>query len=183
MSAFATGTPKPLSELGRAEGCKTGEEEALAGLRPWNFVVNMKAGTADYPGDGTEPLVFTDMRDVALFVLHALDLETWPEELGMRGDVKSFKEAVEICERVQGRKWLTQTNSIEKMQKDADEMPETKFYNQVRIAFARGYGMVGNELNKAFPGIKPTTCEEFIEKWWSGVELGEPSWVEDKSFM
>lgn len=49
--AFGTGTPKPLSEIGRMEGCKTGEEEALAGLRPWNFVVNMKAGTADYPGE------------------------------------------------------------------------------------------------------------------------------------
>ena len=43
--------------------------------------------------------------------------------------------------------------------------------------------MVGNELNETFPDITPTTCEEFVEKWWSGVELGEPSWADDASFM
>ena len=43
--------------------------------------------------------------------------------------------------------------------------------------------MIGDELNKEFPDITPMTCEEFVEKWWSGVELGESSWGEDKSFM
>lgn len=120
---------------------------------------------------------------MSLYVLHALDLEKWPEELGMRGDVKSFKDAVEICERVQGRKWLTKTNSIEQMEKEATDVPGKAFYNQVRIAFAKGYGMVGDELNQAFPQIKPITCEEYIERWWSDVQLGEARWGEDQSFM
>ena len=38
MSALATGTPKPLTEVGVREGRKDGEDEALGGLRPWNFV-------------------------------------------------------------------------------------------------------------------------------------------------
>lgn len=143
----------------------------------------MKAGTADYPGDGTTPLCFTDMRDISLFVFHALDIDKWPEDIAMRGDVKSFKEAVEICERVQGRKWLTQINSIEKMEGEARDEPEKRFYNQVRIAFARGAGMVGDDLNRAFPRIKPIKCDEFIEKWWSGVELEEAKWEDDKCFM
>ncbi|KAK3717011.1 hypothetical protein LTR37_006066 [Vermiconidia calcicola] len=182
MSALATGTPKPMTEVGKREGMKSGEEEALAGMRPWNFVVNMKAGTADYPGDGTAPMVLTDMRDISLFVFRALDLEKWPETLGMRGDVKSFREIVEICEKVQGRKWLTKTNALEELAAHVND-PGKKFYNQVRLRLAEGWAMVGDELNKEFPDIKPITCEEFIEKWWSGVKLDAPSWEEDVSFM
>ena len=182
MSVLATGTPKPLTDVGQREGKETGEEEALAGLRPWNYVVNMKAGTADYPGDGTFPMCWTDMRDISLFVFRALDLETWPETLGMRGDVKSFKEIVEIAEKVQGRRWLTSTNLKEELEGRVDD-PGKQFYNQTRLAFLNGMGMVGDELNRQFPDIKPLTCEEFIEKWWSGVKLGEPSWEVDASFM
>jgi hypothetical protein len=182
MSVFATGTPKPVTEVGKCEGAKTGEQEALAELRPWNFVINMKAGTADYPGDGNAKLVFTDMRDIATFVFHALDVPKWPAELGMQGDVKSFREAVSIAERVQKRKFLTRENSIEVMDAHMED-PRKRFYNQTRIAIAKGWFMVPDDLNKAFPEVKPVTCEQFIEKWWSGVELPGASWGEDASFM
>ena len=182
MSVLATGTPKPLTDVGKREGKKTGEEEALAGLRPWNYVINMKAGTADYPGEGTAPACFTDMRDIALFVYRALDLDKWPETLGMRGDVKSFKDVVEITGKVQGRKFLTNNNSVEELKAQCDD-PGKQFYNQTRLAFHNGMGMVGDELNQAFPNVKPITCEKFVEKWWSGVVLGAPSWTEDVSFM
>lgn len=181
MSVLATGTPKPPTELGKREGIKTGEEEALAGLRPWNFVLNVKAGTADLPGDGSGPMVLTDMRDVARFVWHALSLEKWSPDLGMRGDVKSFRELVQILERVQGRKFLTQDNSFEKLEKEAED-PGKRFYNQARMALEKGWGMVDDDLNRAFPDVKPMTCEEFVEKWWGGVQLGEPAWEEMKSF-
>lgn len=188
MSVLATGTPKPVTHVGRREGAKSGEEEALAGLRPWNFVVNMRAGTADLPGDGSEHLVWTDMRDVALFVFRALDLETWPAELGMRGDVKSFREVVEIVEKAQGRKFLIKENSIEAMKaskamKASMANPGKTFYEQVRVAIAQGWALVPDTLNTSFPDFAPITCEQFVDKWWTGVELPEPSWGEDQSFM
>jgi uncharacterized protein YbjT (DUF2867 family) len=130
MGVLATGTPKQMTEVGTREDRKTGEEEALAGLRPWNFVINMKAGTADYPGDGSAPLIVTDIRDVARFVFCALDLESWPKILGMRGDVKSFKEAVAICEKVQGRKWLTRNNAPEELKAQMEE-PGKEFYSML----------------------------------------------------
>ena len=142
---------------------------------------NIAAGTADYPGDGTTKIVWTDTRDISLFVLRALDMEEWPEDLGMRGDVKSYKDIVDIFERVQGRKWLARNNSVEELSAPVDD-PGKKFYNQVRRALARGDGMVGNELNREFPDVRPVTCEEFVEKWWSGVKFGEPSWGEDILF-
>ena len=181
-SILATGTPKPVTEVGKLEGAKTGEEEALAGLRPWNFVINMRAGTADLPGDGSQPVVFTDMRDVARLTFAALDLATWPKELGMRGDIKPFAQVVEIVERVQGRKFLVRRNSLEQLEAKVDDLGK-RFYNQCRVALAKGWGLVNNELNEAFPEIEPVTMEEFAHKWWSGVELDEPSWTEDVSHM
>ncbi|SMR46373.1 unnamed protein product [Zymoseptoria tritici ST99CH_1E4] len=181
MSVLATGTPKESTEVGVREGAKSGEEEALAGLRPWKFVIDAEAGTADLPGDGRAKLVWTDMRDVARFVWEACALEEWDEVSGMRGDVKSFREVVEILERVQGRKFLIKGNPLDKLEKEAEE-PGMRFYNQCRIAFAKGWGMVGDDLNRAFPDVKATTCEEFIGKWWGGVALGEPQWVDVKAF-
>lgn len=175
MSVLATGTPKPLTEVGVREGRATGEEEALAGLRPWNYVVNMLNGTVDYPGDGSAKVVLTDTRDVATFVYRALSLDSWPQDLGMRGDVKSFAELVDIAERVQGRTWLKKSTPIAEL----EEEPENKgarFYNQTRLGFTKGWGMVGDELNQAFLDVRPVDAESFVEKWWSGVELGVPSW-------
>jgi uncharacterized protein YbjT (DUF2867 family) len=181
MSLLATGTPKDITEVGEREGMKSGEEEALAGLRPWNFVVNAKAGTADLAGDGTAEVVWTDMRDIARFVWRALELEKWDEVSGVRGDVKSFREVVEIMERVQRRKFLTREKSLETVEEEAKD-PGMRFYNQTRIALTKGWGLVSNELNRAFPDEKVTTCEAFVQKWWGGVALGEPKWTDGKTF-
>ncbi|KAK3066927.1 hypothetical protein LTR53_016510, partial [Teratosphaeriaceae sp. CCFEE 6253] len=173
MSVFATGSTKPATHVGQREGARTGQEEALAGLRPWIFVLNMKAGTADLPGDGTAPIVWTEMRDIATFVYRALSLESWPEVMGMRGDVKSFRDVLSLIERVQGRRFLVKENSVAEMEAQAAADPGKEFYNQVRIALTNGWGMVPETLNKAFPDVKPVRCGEFVEKWWQGVEVGE----------
>ena len=72
MELLGTGTPK-------------GEEKAFAGLRGWNFVVNVRAGTADLPGDSSVEMVYTRARDVAKFVAAVVRLEKWEEEMGMVG--------------------------------------------------------------------------------------------------
>jgi len=53
--------------------------------------------------------------------------------MGMRGDVKSFREMVE---KVQGRKFFIRENSIEEMEKKAGDAGKV-FYTQVRIDIAR----------------------------------------------
>jgi hypothetical protein len=180
MQLLGTGTPKPPSVGGTAN---TGEEEALARLRPWNYIINMKAGTADLPAHGNDAFVVTDMHDVARFVLRALDLPKWPETLGMRGDVKTWREILALAEKVQGRTFLVMENTLEDMQKIADEVPGKRFYNQTRILIAEGKGMVPDDLNKAFPEIVPTTVDHFMERWWNGMEMDEPAWADDSSFM
>jgi hypothetical protein len=183
MGFLGTGTPKGVSAVGEREGASNGEEEALGGLRAWDFVVNVRNGTADLPGDGKQAVVFTDTRDVARFVEAALGLEVWPEELGMRGDLMDWRELVGVFERVQGRKFLVRENEVGEMERVAREVEGKRFYNQVRVALVKGEGVVGDELNRAFPDIKPVGVEEFVRKWWEGVELGEARWEEDRSFM
>ncbi|GIZ37041.1 hypothetical protein CKM354_000050400 [Cercospora kikuchii] len=183
MSVLATGTPKDMTEVGIREGCTSGEEEALAGLRPWNFVINVRAGTADFAGDGSAGIVLTDMRDVARFVWEALSTERkWEPVMGMRGDVTSFKEIVKKLERMSGRKFLVRENAIEVLERETRNDPSKAFYNQARVAMARGWALAGNELNRAYPQVKPVSVNEFIERWWAGVELGEPSWAQDQAF-
>ena len=184
LGILGTGTPKMATAVGDAEGVRSGEEEALGGLRAWNFVVNCQAGTADYPGDGSGKVVFTDTRDVARFVEKAVGMrEKWPEEMGMRGDVMSWREVVRVLEEVQGRKFLVRENGVEEMERIAREVEGKRFYNQVRVALVNGDGMVGDELNRAFPEVRPVDVRTFVRKWWDGVQLGEPRWEEDQSFM
>lgn len=183
MGFLGTGTPKGVTEVGRWEGAGSGEEEALGGLRAWDFVVNVRAGTADLPGDGRREVGFTDTRDVARFVEKALGMEVWPEELGMRGVLMDWRALVGVLERVQGREFLVRENGVEEMERVAREFERKRFYNQVRIALVNGEGVVGDELNRAFPDIKPVGVEEFVKKWWEGVQLGEARWEEDQSFM
>jgi hypothetical protein len=101
----------------------------------------------------------------------------------MRGDLMGWREVIEVLEKVQGRKFLVRENSVDEMEKLAREDEGKRFYNQVRVALVRGEGVVGNELNEAFPDVKPTSVEEFSRKWWGGVQLGESRWEDDRSFM
>ena len=103
--------------------------------------------------------------------------------MGMRGDLMDWREMVGVLEEVQGRKFLVRENSVEEMERVAREFEGKRFYNQVRVAFANGEGIVGDELNQAFPEIKPTDVRTFARKWWNDVQLGEPKWEEDQSFM
>ena len=86
-------------------------------------------------------------------------------------------------EKVQGRKVLVRENSVEAMREQAAADAGKAFYNEVRTALVEGWAMVPGTLNEAFPDVKTVGCEEFVRKWWEGVEVGKASWGEDRSFM
>ena len=166
MNYLGTGTPK--------EGT-----EALSGLRPWNFVINTKAGTADLPGDGNTKLTFTRLQDVGIFVAAALDLDKWEEEMGMVGDTRSYNEVVGAIEKVTKRKMLVKENSETELKKLIEEVEGARFFNQVRLSIAQGKVQIEPTLNKLAPDVKPWTVEKFLETYWGGVELGEAAWEKD----
>lgn len=168
MNGLATATPKE-------------ETVALAGLRPWNFVANTKSGTADLPGDGSAKLAITEINDICRYVVASVDLDHWDEFSGIASELLSFNEIIAILEDVTKRKFLRKENSQEEMTEAATN-PSRRFYEQVRLAIARGEFDLKPTLNSKFPDIHPITVREFAKKWWSGVDLPEPSWDEDKIF-
>ena len=170
MNTLGTGTPK-------------GETEALGGLRPWTFIINMKAGTADLPGDGSNKLTFTRTQDIGKLVAAALDLVKWEEEMGMVGSTMSYNEVVGAIEKVTKRKMLVKHNTEEELEKMIEEDAGARFYNQVRLSIAQGEAPVQPTLNKLAPDVKPWTVEEYLERYWSGVELGEPAWEKGNILM
>lgn len=110
LNSMVAGTPK-------------NQAEALGGLRPFNYVIDIPAGTADIPGDGKTPVKYTSTQDVGRFVAGSLDLEHWEPVSGMAGDNKTYDEVVEIAERVTGgkRKLLRRYTSAEEFRKKAEE--------------------------------------------------------------
>ncbi|CAF9911788.1 hypothetical protein IMSHALPRED_010575 [Imshaugia aleurites] len=155
MDTLGTGTPK-------------GETEALGGLRPWTFIINMKAETADLPGDWNSKLTLTRTQDIGKLVAAALDPDRWEEEMGMN---------------VTKKKMLVKENTEEDVKKMIQEVEGARFYNQVRLSIAQGEGVVESTLNKKAPHIKPWIVEEYLERYWSGVELGEAAWEEGNIIM
>lgn len=99
------------------------QTEALGGLKPWNFLVAIPAGTADIPGDGKTPVPFTSTQDAGRFVAGSLDLERWEPVSGMAGGKKTYDEVVEIIERITSgkRKMLRKYTSAEELRRKARE--------------------------------------------------------------
>lgn len=157
---------------------KLDQTEALAGLRPWNYIINMKAGTADLPAGGDKPVSWTEINDVCRFVIASLDLKKWPIESTMYGDNKSWSEVVELVERIRGgEKLLVRITSVKEMERLA-QSPQLQFYNQTRIVIAKGGFDNSGKLNKLCPEVNSATVEDCLRKWWGGVAIENPSWDE-----
>ncbi|MCJ1406879.1 hypothetical protein MMC19_000949 [Ptychographa xylographoides] len=162
MNAFVVGTPRE-------------QDEALNGLRPFNFVVNVKQASAIIPGDGNAKITFTTIGDVGKFVTAALDLGKWDQEMGMVGETLSFNEIVAIAEQVTHRKFLVKYKSIEEIEEIAAKAPASqpflRFACQIEAALAKGAYNVPPTLNHIFPAINPWQMRDWLEKWWGGTEL------------
>jgi uncharacterized protein YbjT (DUF2867 family) len=159
------------------------EEEGLASMRPWTFVVDINQGVANVPGDGNQKLTFTDVRDVAKWVASSLDLEKWDVESGIPGDTLTYREIVAIAEKVTGRKFLIKENQIEQLEEDSQDESK-RFVSQMCLAITKGYLDIPPDLGVKVTGIKPTTVEEFIKRHWDEISLPEPAWpAEQKTWQ
>jgi nucleoside-diphosphate-sugar epimerase len=66
------------------------------------LVVDGEKNEAAIPGSGEDKCVFTHTRDIGRFVVRALEMEEWPEDLYMSGDRLSWNEVVKMAEVVKG---------------------------------------------------------------------------------
>lgn len=66
------------------------------------FIVDMANKHAAIPGDGTQLMTFTYTKDVAKFVVAALDLPTWDRNTFVIGDKMTWNDFVKLAEKARG---------------------------------------------------------------------------------
>lgn len=71
-------------------------------LRPTPFGIDIAHREAAIPGDGNSRISFTYSFDVAKFVVALLDVEVWPEESRVAGDILTWNEFVRLAEKTLG---------------------------------------------------------------------------------
>ncbi|THH02697.1 hypothetical protein EW026_g233 [Hermanssonia centrifuga] len=136
----------------------------LGYMRPLHFIVNLEEWSAKLPEDGKAKIVFTHGEDVGAFVAASLDLQKWPEVSRMAGDVKSYKEIVELLETI--------TADTKKQLVPNPPSVFTNFLGQILIEIVESgrFHFSDPNLNKLCPEVKPTNVEEFLQKWWGKNE-------------
>lgn len=151
-------------------GCIRDEEAALGayGSRP-PFAIDLKAGTAIIPGDGSQQVVVTRTQDVGQFVAAALDLAEWKPESRIVGDKLSLNEVVQLAKTVCGKDLRITYMSVENLegllQGKLDE--GERFYYQLLLGIATGRVDFEPTLNSLCPSIKPVSTSEYLRRYWT----------------
>jgi hypothetical protein len=71
-------------------------------MTPVAFGIDVANKAAAIPGTGEDVMSFTYTKDVAKFVVAALDLPKWDEALYCYGDKTTWNELLSIAEEVRG---------------------------------------------------------------------------------
>lgn len=151
-------------------GCIRDKEEALSGYkgRP-AFAIDLQAGTAIVPGDGSQKVVLTTMQDIGRFVTASLDLPKWQPESRIVGDRLSFMEVVVLVKEICGRDLRViniPTAELSKILESRQDVGE-RFYYQLLLAIALGRMDFEPTLNERVPDVKPMSVAEYLKRYWT----------------
>ncbi|KAK7443470.1 hypothetical protein VKT23_015644 [Stygiomarasmius scandens] len=158
MNYFASGNPK------------SNGVDALGHMPPLNFMFDIAKGTAEIPGDGSALLWTTRIQDMGDFVAHATQLDVWPEQMDLVGDVRSMNEIKEVMEKVLGRKLQTTYVPTEELRSRMNLKATSLLENIVHegpLAFANGEMKRSETYSGLKDAVKPIGLEEFLRAWWT----------------
>ncbi|KAL4820371.1 hypothetical protein BDW67DRAFT_152309 [Aspergillus spinulosporus] len=123
--------------------------------------------------DGEFPkLTMTDIRDVGRFIVAALGMEEpWGgRELGMAGDTRSFHEVIPSIERILGGEIQVRAVGRRELQQRLDGLDKGDILGRIDVQYmmvcGKGGCVVEGSLNELCPEVRPTTIEEFLERYW-----------------
>ncbi|KAL6247799.1 hypothetical protein RBB50_005147 [Rhinocladiella similis] len=116
----------------------------------------------------------TSARDVARFIVAALDLPSWPREFRMRGDRMSVRDIVAVAEAVQGRSFEISAITRSSLQ-DAltyaravgDRGRERRLHHLLVTAENR-YDFVNTTLNQLV-SVHPERFRDYLIRVWSSA--------------
>ncbi|KAF2676637.1 NAD(P)-binding protein [Lentithecium fluviatile CBS 122367] len=140
-------------------------------LRPAPFAIDIAHREAAIPGDGNSRISFTYSFDVARFVVASLDLERWPAESRIAGDILTWNEFVRLAEKTLDCKFKITYDDIEKL-KDShmtelpSQIPCYETFSKPQFQWFIIYAHIPGELNAIFPDIKPITVKDMLETYW-----------------
>ncbi|GAD95780.1 hypothetical protein MYCGRDRAFT_108162 [Paecilomyces variotii No. 5] len=151
-------------------GCPRDEEEALGAYkgRP-PFCIDVRAGTALIPGDGSQRMVVTRTQDVGRFVAAALELPHWEAESRIAGDRLTFTEVVELVKEICGKDLHITTLSVEDLEgilNSGNLDVGERFYYQLLLSIALGRTDFEPTLNNLCPHIKSLSVAEYFRRYW-----------------
>ncbi|KAM0459977.1 hypothetical protein ACHAO4_002103 [Trichoderma viride] len=135
------------------------------------LIVDIKAGTASIPGDGSSKMAFTDMRDIGKYVNAALDFEKWEEDSIIVGEKLSINEFIEKVERITGKSLKKTYFSIEDLDVLIAENkdPLMTMVNEFLKLIGEGGFDLTATINQKAPEVKPITLEEFLARHWGSA--------------
>ncbi|KAJ4300051.1 hypothetical protein N0V90_005300 [Kalmusia sp. IMI 367209] len=150
-------------------------------LKPLTFVLDVANKAASIPGTGNEQMTFTYTKDLAKFVVAALDLPKWTYPMVCYSDKTTWNKAVKLAEGYRESKFNIAYDSVEKLRSGKITelpshasayafVPKSVLYGiQSKFGLYVAYGMFDfpeeGSLNQRFPEIKTTTVEEIISHW------------------
>ncbi|KAK5057873.1 hypothetical protein LTR84_011874 [Exophiala bonariae] len=150
-------------------------------MTPVAFGIDVANKAAAIPGTGEDIMSFTYTKDVAKFVVAALDLPKWDEALYCYGDKTTWNELLSIAEEVRGSKFTVAYDSPEKLAKgEMTELPSHRYIYPFwpKPMFQEYFAKFGlyvtkglfdfpedKTLNKAFPDIKTSKVRDIVGAW------------------
>ncbi|KAK4074703.1 uncharacterized protein Triagg1_4852 [Trichoderma aggressivum f. europaeum] len=146
-----------------------------------SFIFDIANKAAVIPGTGNDLVSFTYTRDVASFVVKALDLPKWEKEMFCYSDKVTLNQFLGLVEEATGSKFNVTYDSVEKLDKgEVTELPSNAaeyehFPKHILQAYFSKFGQyivaglfdtpAEKSLNKVFPEVKTTTVEEVLGVW------------------
>jgi len=129
-----------------------------------------------YWGDIDQKFDLTCQDDVARYLAAAISNPDRDGELNIVGSELSTREIVEIFNRNTGKNWpAVCAGTIEDLKKQIQEHKQQgNWLEAVQLGYAlavySGSGKIHNKHNDEFPDIKPTTLEDYVQKYYGKVQ-------------
>ncbi|MEV5328932.1 NmrA family NAD(P)-binding protein [Nonomuraea sp. NPDC052634] len=140
--------------------------------QPFYNWVDWESGTFSYWGDGDQPVDFSTMPDTAEWTAEAaLDPAAAGRIVRVAGDVLTLRELHQAMERGSGRRLRPRRlGGVDELEaeiarlKTAGADPFAWLLLQYTWAMVSGKGKLDPLDNDRYPGVRPTTAEEFFRQ-------------------
>ncbi|KAI9802993.1 MAG: hypothetical protein M1825_002226 [Sarcosagium campestre] len=142
-----------------------------------DYLMNLRSYSAQIPhhdATGLAPSIcLTSARDVARFVVRALDLPYWPDELHVRGETMTVGDLVATAERIRGTPFEKSSFGHDALHDHLEYARHAQDYGeqcrmQALIATLEGRYVFANPPSSSLIDVLPLPFESWLQHQWIG---------------